>query len=134
MGTGLTAGTVYYVSSIDLSTDTFKVSATVGGSVINTSGTQSGSHTWFRTIGSKVGRIGGEETHDLVSDESILVSHKHTVGPLGNTGGEIDGTGFVYGSIHVTSTTVDTSTDSDSVNVSHNNMQPSLVVNYIIKY
>jgi hypothetical protein len=41
--TGLTAGTVYYVKSP--ATDSFSVSATVSGSAINTSGTQSGTHT-----------------------------------------------------------------------------------------
>lgn len=43
--TGVTAGQVYFVSATDLTTDTFKFSATDGGAVINTSGTQSGTHT-----------------------------------------------------------------------------------------
>lgn len=43
--TGVTAGTVYFVSATDLTADTFKFSATDGGAVINTSGTQSGTHT-----------------------------------------------------------------------------------------
>jgi hypothetical protein len=41
--TGLTAGTTYYVKTV-LDANTFTVSATSGGSVINTSGTQSGTH------------------------------------------------------------------------------------------
>ena len=41
--TGLTAGTVYYV--VNAATDTFEVAATVGGASINTSGSQSGTHT-----------------------------------------------------------------------------------------
>jgi hypothetical protein len=44
--TGLTAGTQYYVKTV-LSNDTFTVSATVGGAVINTSGSQSGVHTAY---------------------------------------------------------------------------------------
>ena len=40
--TGLTATTVYYV--VNKNTDDFQVSATVGGSAINTSGSQSGTH------------------------------------------------------------------------------------------
>lgn len=43
--TGLTAGTTYYVISTGLSTNNFRVSATKGGSVVNTSGSQSGTHT-----------------------------------------------------------------------------------------
>lgn len=41
--TGLVAGTTYYVKSP--ATDSFNVSATPGGAAINTSGTQSGTHT-----------------------------------------------------------------------------------------
>ena len=43
--TGVTAGTVYFVSATDLTTDTFKFSETDGGAVIDTTGTQSGTHT-----------------------------------------------------------------------------------------
>lgn len=43
--TGLIAGTTYYVISTGLATDSFQVSATLGGSAVNTSGTQSGVHT-----------------------------------------------------------------------------------------
>lgn len=42
--TGLTAGTTYYVKTV-LSADTFSVAATVGGTAITTSSTQSGTHT-----------------------------------------------------------------------------------------
>jgi hypothetical protein len=42
--TGLTAGTTYYVVSTPLAT-TITISATAGGSAINTSGSQSGTHT-----------------------------------------------------------------------------------------
>lgn len=41
--TGLTANTTYYV--INTATNTFQLSATVGGSAINTTGSQSGVHT-----------------------------------------------------------------------------------------
>lgn len=45
--TGLTAGTTYYVSAVP-GANTFRVSATLGGADVNTSGTQSGTHTLFR--------------------------------------------------------------------------------------
>jgi microcystin-dependent protein len=41
--TGLTAGTTYYI--VNKAANTFQLSATVGGAAINTSGTQSGTHT-----------------------------------------------------------------------------------------
>jgi len=43
--TGVTAGTVYFVIAAGLGADDFQFSATSGGSAINTSGTQSGTHT-----------------------------------------------------------------------------------------
>jgi hypothetical protein len=43
--TGLVAGTVYYVISAGLTSNAFEISATLGGSAINTSGAQSGTHT-----------------------------------------------------------------------------------------
>jgi hypothetical protein len=42
--TGLTAGTTYYVKTVS-DADHFTVAATVGGSAINTTGSQSGTHT-----------------------------------------------------------------------------------------
>lgn len=43
--TGLVAGTRYYVISAGITDDVFRVSATIGGAAINTSGSQSGTHT-----------------------------------------------------------------------------------------
>ena len=43
--TGLTAGTTYYVISAGLTANDFQVSTTKGGSAVNTSGTQSGTHS-----------------------------------------------------------------------------------------
>ena len=47
--TGITAGLDYYVISTGLATNTFRFSATSEGSAVNTSGTQSGTHTLDRT-------------------------------------------------------------------------------------
>lgn len=44
--TGLTAGTVYYIISAGLTSDTFEVSTSRGGSAVNTTGTQSGTQTF----------------------------------------------------------------------------------------
>lgn len=44
--TGLSTGTVYYVISAGLTSSTFRVSATVGGAAINTSGAGSGTHSF----------------------------------------------------------------------------------------
>lgn len=42
---GLTTGTDYFIISAGFTTDTFRLAATAGGSAINTSGSQSGTHT-----------------------------------------------------------------------------------------
>jgi len=43
--TGITAGTIYFVISAGLATDSFQFSTTSGGSAVNTTGSQSGTHT-----------------------------------------------------------------------------------------
>ena len=57
--TGVTAGTTYYVIATGLTSSAFQFSATVGGSAINTSGTQSGTHSVYGvyTAGAEVGYI-----------------------------------------------------------------------------
>ena len=48
--TGIVAGTVYFVTSTSLTTNTFTVSATPGAAAINTSGVQSGIHTFHSAM------------------------------------------------------------------------------------
>lgn len=45
--TGITTGTVYYVISAGFGANSFRVATTPGGSAVNTSGSQSGTHTGF---------------------------------------------------------------------------------------
>lgn len=65
--TGLTASTIYYVTSTSLTTNTFTVSATPGGAAITTTGTQSGTHT-LHSAGSIV--VMGLAVDDQVSATS----------------------------------------------------------------
>lgn len=46
--TGIVAGTTYFVSATGLTTNTFSISATLGGTRINTTGSQSGVHTLYK--------------------------------------------------------------------------------------
>jgi len=48
--TGLNAGQVYYVIAAGLGVNSFEVSATIGGSAINTSGTQTGTQTGTSSV------------------------------------------------------------------------------------
>lgn len=43
--TGLTVGTAYYIITAGFTADAFRVSTSINGSVVNTSGSQSGTHT-----------------------------------------------------------------------------------------
>lgn len=47
--TGIVAGTTYYVIATGLTADAFQVSASAGGSAVNTSGSQAGTHTLTKT-------------------------------------------------------------------------------------
>lgn len=65
--TGVTAGQTYYVISTGLAADTFRFSATSGGSAVNSSGSQSGTHKLdrdaqlptFKEIQIRVESVGG---------------------------------------------------------------------------
>lgn len=69
--TGVTVGQVYYVIAAGLTANTFEFSATLNGAAINTSGTQSGTHTlttYIRKIsynGTEYAYTGGETTDTL---------------------------------------------------------------------
>lgn len=47
--TGISASTTYYVISSGLTSNSFQIAATLGGTAINTSGSQSGTHTLYKT-------------------------------------------------------------------------------------
>jgi len=53
--TGILASVPYYVISAGLTANTFQISATAGGAAINTTGSQSGTHTLVRTTPKAVG-------------------------------------------------------------------------------
>lgn len=76
---------------------------------------------------STLGASGGEETHTLLTTE--LASHTHATS-FGTTG-----IGSLYGVITPTLTgTVSITSASSGGGLAHNNLQPYLVINYIIKY
>lgn len=159
--TGLAQNTTYYV--VNSATNTFQLASTRGGSAINTSGSQSGTHTaiyaphgWgdnsttfnvpdlrgratagrdnmggsaasrLTTAGSGIagvnlGDAGGTQTHTLTTAE--MPAHTHTGGMV--SGGTLNGT--------VCNSIASGATGSTGGGGAHQNTQPTLVVNKVIK-
>ena len=77
--------------------------------------------------GGTLGSTGGTETHTLLTAE--MPAHTHTQSATVNTGGAESGTG-APGSVTAGSTASTSSTGGDGA---HQNTQPTIVLNYIIK-
>lgn len=73
-----------------------------------------------------LGNTGGEKTHTLTVDE--MPSHTHEIKKAGTAGG--DGSGLAYSS---TATTNSAGVLNTGNSQAHNNLQPYIVTNYIIK-
>lgn len=90
--TGLTAETIYYIISAGLTANAFQVSATAGGSAVNTSGSQSGVHTATTYVQTR-GTGAGSEEHDTTTFPGYYVN-KYDI-----TNGPEAGKGLFVGSI-----------------------------------
>lgn len=75
--TGLLASTTYYVISAGLAADSFRISTTLGGSAINTTGSQSGVHTLIKTtpvaVGNEDTRIPTQSENDALAGTSSQI-------------------------------------------------------------
>lgn len=76
--TGLTAGTVYYI--VNAATDTYQLSATSGGAAINTSGSQSGTHTskYWRPTNCYISdpTVTGSQAYDT---DTSMIEHAYAI-------------------------------------------------------
>jgi microcystin-dependent protein len=155
--TGLSANTKYWVTRVDA--NSFKLATTLANALastnINTSGSQSGTHTatgcpygvgdgsttfnlpnlkgsvavgvdTTQTEFAGLGQTGGEKTHVLTLAEMAAHTHTIPVTGSGTSGSILKGTALADGSTQVTS-----SAGSDTA---HNNLQPYLAIQYIIKF
>lgn len=72
--TGITANQTYYAISAGLTQNSFEISATSGGSAIDTSGTQDGNHTATRTTPTyQVGIVSDAAAYCIEDDNIIFV-------------------------------------------------------------
>jgi microcystin-dependent protein len=103
--------------------------------VDNMGGTDAGRLSWQNTLGtvgpSSISTDGGTQTHTLITSE--IPSHSHTLtAAFADTAQAINNVGTTWGSL---SGATQTKTSSDTGGGgAHNNMQPTILLNYIIKY
>lgn len=157
--TGLSANTRYWIIKNDA--DSFWLATSLAnalaGTKINTSGSQSGTHTCKRApygIGdgsttfnlpsmkgnvpvgkdtsqtefAGLGQTGGEKTHTLTIAE--MPSHDHPIGYASNAGSNTNYAKLADNTSPGSTSDTITNTGGDGA---HNNLQPYLVLNYIIK-
>lgn len=157
--TGLTVNTLYYVIAAGYGANSFQFSATRGGAAVNTTGSQSGTHTMrycpyglgdgsttFNVPNMKgstpvgldtaqteflaLGKTGGAKTHTLTSAESGLPAHSHATSPgIFTTSGGSSKGTSDTGSGGQLTISNNAAADASSA---HNNLQPYNTVNFII--
>lgn len=114
--TGLVVGTKYYVIATGLTSSAFEVSATLGGSAINTTGSQSGTHTCVRqTINITKNGTAALVANDILNNQEFSGIYDGTqlqlTSQLGNAGS--------LGLFKNNQTTYDVSTASGTQNIAH---------------
>ncbi|AVT83660.1 tail fiber protein [Rhodopseudomonas palustris] len=159
--TGLSANTLYYIISAGFGANSFQVSTARGGAAVNTSGTQSGTHTMVKCpfglgdgsttfnlpdmraafpLGYKAGdanagyygQKGGEATHTLTTGEMPTHSHDYWNGGIGSGG-------LVVSTVNIGSSAPGYASQnygqwgSAGSGNAHNNMPPFTTLLFIIK-
>jgi len=82
--------------------------------------------------GDTLGATGGSETHTLT--EAELAAHSHSLGTNGRVQvGNDDGTAYSGKWLSGSGSTITYSTEDTGSDTAHNNVQPTIILNYIIK-
>lgn len=124
---GLALATDYYIIRASATTIKFATSIANANSAtavdITDQGTGVHTITYTNLTHPVMGRVGGEENHELSISE--MPAHTHLAGTT-------TGTGITSGA-NLSPSNTGTPTSSTGGDAPHNNMQPYIVVNYIIK-
>lgn len=134
--TGLTHNTTYYLirtGNLTFSLAT-SVANAVGGTAISLSSDGTGTQTFTLTLTTRtLGETGGEEDH--ANTVSEMPSHSHPV--TDNTWNATGGTAGAFGNLLMLNNTgnhnISLATTGTGGSAGHNNMQPFVGLNYIIK-
>ncbi len=136
--TGITANTRYYVRNAAI--NTFNISATPTSAIINTTGTQSGTHTLFSADFADRGFTSGSVNQTLTTAE--MPSHNHTQSAHSHSFPVYSDVtrlaGYVASGAYTGFGTATTSSATPAIQntgggMPHYNLQPYIVLNYIIK-
>jgi hypothetical protein len=92
--TGLTAGNTYYVLSTGLTANSFRLSATLNGTAINTSGTQSGTHGLYKVAYADITANVVSVDFSRVADNQVIVTTDGTLGGASAVGRKVTLSGF----------------------------------------
>ena len=91
--TGLTAGTTYYVISAGLTANAFEISTSIGGSAVNTSGSQSGTQSVVILLCNGGGAGNGSAANGAAATGAGGVVGVGTIAVAGNPGTSINTSG-----------------------------------------
>ena len=133
---GLTKDSTYYLIRASATTIKFasSLALAIAGTAIDLTTQGTGNHTITHTLTARtVGEVGGEESHGLGISEMPSHGHPGTARKTGFDPGSLSYQDTLLGEIDTTTPDTSNRVPSQGASAAHNNIQPFLGLNYIIK-
>lgn len=134
--TGISVSTTYFVISAGLTASVFRIAATLGGTVINTSGSQSGVHTLLKTtpvfLGENDVRV---ERISLLNRDYVVdtgVANAYLIAPSPVIASYVTGQTFSFRAVSANTTTSTINVNGLGVKTIKNSVGGNLVANDIL--